>query len=157
MRNSVWSSDVLSSDLVHPSRTDPDEPYDAAVEAFTRAVVEDAVFVADLERFLAEHRIVELGRTTSLAQATLLLTSPGVPDIYQGTELWDHSLVDPDNRRPVDHHQRSRLLDELGDAGPADALAHLDDGGAKLWTIATILRHRRRDPAPFPSPTYRPN
>src|SRR3546814_9925202 len=63
-----------------------------------------------------------LGRTTSLAQATLLLTSPGVPDIYQGTELWDHSLVDPDNRRPVDHDQRSRLLDELVDAGPADAL-----------------------------------
>src|SRR3546814_7396570 len=57
---------------------------------------------------------------------------------------------------PVDHDQRSRLLDELVDAGPADALAHLDDGGAKLWTIATILRHRRRDPAPFRSSTYRP-
>src|SRR3546814_12877699 len=97
-----------------------------------------------------------LGRTTSLAQATLLRTSPGVPDSYQGTELWDHSLVDPDNRRPVDHHQRSRLLDELVDAGPADALAHLDDGGAKLWTIPTILRPRRLDPAPFRSSTYRP-
>src|SRR3546814_15536789 len=131
MRNSVWSSDVLSSDLVHPSRTDPDEPYDAAVEAFTRAVVEDAVFVADLERFLDEHRIVELGRTTSLAQATLLLTSPGVPDIYPGTELWDHSMVDPDNRRPVDHPQRSRLLVEQVDTGQADALAHLHDGSRR--------------------------
>src|SRR3546814_8508165 len=57
---------------------------------------------------------------------------------------------------PVDHDQRSRLLDELVDAGPADALAHLDDGGAKRWTIATILRHRRREPAPFRSSTYRP-
>src|SRR3546814_5158714 len=97
-----------------------------------------------------------LGRTTSLAQATLLRTSPGVPDSYQGTELWDHSLVDPDNRRPVDHDQRSRLLDELVAAGPPDALAHLDDGGTKLWTIATILRHRRLDPAPFRTSTHRP-
>ena len=67
----------------------------------------------DLERFLAEHRIVERGRVNSLAQTALLLTCPGVPDIYQGTELWDLSLVDPDNRRPVDYDARRRLLAEL--------------------------------------------
>src|SRR3546814_20894906 len=98
---------------VHTSWTDPDEPYDAAVEAFTRAVVEDAVFVADLERFLDEHRIVERGRTTSLAQATLLLTSPGVTDNDKGTELLDHSLDDPDTRRPGDKHTRSRARRSL--------------------------------------------
>ena len=63
----------------------------------------DQDFVADLEAFLAEHRLVERGRVSSLAQTTLLLTCPGVPDLYQGTELWDLSLVDPDNRRPVDY------------------------------------------------------
>ena len=138
------------------SWTVPDAAYDADVESFVRAAMADERFIADLEGFLADHRLVELGRHTSLAQMALLLTSPGVPDLYQGTELWDLSLVDPDNRRPVDHAERRRLLDELAVADAATALDHLDDGGAKLWLIAQILRHRRRHPEPFRSPTYEP-
>jgi (1->4)-alpha-D-glucan 1-alpha-D-glucosylmutase len=138
------------------SWTNPDAAYDADVEAFVRAVMADDRFGADLEAFLADHRLVELGRRTSLAQMALLLTSPGVPDLYQGTELWDLSLVDPDNRRPVDHALRGRLLAELAGAEAATALDHLDDGGAKLWLIARILRHRRRHPEPFRSRTYEP-
>ena len=134
--------------------TTPDPAYESAVERFTRAVLADAGFVADLEGFLVEHRLVERGRRTSLSQLALLLTAPGVPDLYQGSELWDLSLVDPDNRRPIDHDLRRRLLDELVGAGPDVALAHLDDGGAKLWLIARVLRHRRRNPDPFRSRTY---
>ena len=88
---------------VHTSWTDPNAGYDDALAAFVSAVLGDPVFVADLEAFLAEHRLVERGRVTSLAQTALLLTCPGVPDLYQGTEVWDLSLVDPDNRRPVDY------------------------------------------------------
>jgi (1->4)-alpha-D-glucan 1-alpha-D-glucosylmutase len=131
------------------SWTNPDPTHDAEVEGFVRAVMADDSFVAHLEGFLGEHSLVELGRRTSLAQTALLLTSPGVPDLYQGSELWDLSLVDPDNRRPVDHGLRQRLLDELHDADAPTALGHLDDGGAKLWLIARILRHRRHHPEPF--------
>jgi (1->4)-alpha-D-glucan 1-alpha-D-glucosylmutase len=138
------------------SWTTPDPAYDADVEAFVRGALRDEAVVADLEAFLAEHRLVELGRRTSLAQMALLLTCPGVPDLYQGTELWDLSLVDPDNRRPVDHDERRRLLDELHGADHTTALGHLDDGGAKLWLIAQILRHRRRHPDPFRSSSYEP-
>jgi (1->4)-alpha-D-glucan 1-alpha-D-glucosylmutase len=141
---------------LHTSWTNPDPAYDDAVTAFTDAIVADAAFVEELERFLAEHRIVELGRLTSLAQMALLVTAPGVPDVYQGTELWDNSLVDPDNRRPVDHAQRAALLDALVAAPPEQALAHLDDGGAKLWLLAQVLRHRRRHPEPYRSPRYEP-
>ena len=141
---------------VQTSWAAPDQAYDAAVESFVTAVMADGLFGADLEAFLAEHRIVELGRATSLAQTVLLLTSPGVPDLYQGTELWDLSLVDPDNRRPVDHDLRRRMLDELRDADADSALDHLDDGGVKLWVIGKVLGHRRRHPGLFQGTTYEP-
>jgi (1->4)-alpha-D-glucan 1-alpha-D-glucosylmutase len=140
----------------HTSWTAPDAGYDADVEAFVRSVLRDARFVDDLEGFLAEHRLVDRGRLTSLAQTALLLTGPGVPDLYQGTELWDLSLVDPDNRRPVDHALRAALLDELQQASPEEALAHLDDGGTKLWLIAQVLRHRRRHPGHLERGRYEP-
>ncbi|MGN6796114.1 MAG: malto-oligosyltrehalose synthase [Streptosporangiaceae bacterium] len=142
---------------VHTSWIDPDPGYDDALSAFVDAVLADQVFVADLENFLAEHRLVELGRVTSLAQLTLLLTCPGVPDIYQGAELWDLSLVDPDNRRPVDYAVRSALLADLTGAGPDDALARTDVGGPKLWLISRALGYRRRHPAIFgPGSDYHP-
>jgi len=141
---------------LHTSWTAPDPDHDEALVRFVSAIVGDECFVAELEAFLADHRIVELGRRTSLAQTALLITAPGVPDVYQGTELWDLSLVDPDNRRAVDHVLRQRILDEVLDASPEDAIARLDDGGAKLWLLARVLRHRRRHPAPYQSHRYAP-
>src|SRR5690606_2088171 len=91
---------------VHTSWTDPVPEYDEAVEMFVRDALANDEFTADLERFLAQERLVERGRRNSLAQTALLLTAPGVPDLYQGTELWDLSLVDPDNRRPVNYSLR---------------------------------------------------
>ncbi|MGK2948841.1 MAG: malto-oligosyltrehalose synthase [Acidimicrobiales bacterium] len=139
---------------VHTSWTEPDPAYDTALAAFVAAVTDDRAFVADLERFLEESNVVTAGRTTSLALTTLLLTSPGVPDLYQGSELWDLSLVDPDNRRPVDHGRRGELLAELQHADPAVAMASHEEGGSKLWLTHRLLQHRRAHPAVYRGQHY---
>jgi len=143
-RAAAFMAKAVREAKVRTSWTDPDPGYDEAVSAFVAALLADREFVADLESFLAEHRLVELGRVSSLAQVTLLLTCPGIPDLYQGTEVWDLSLVDPDNRRPVDYAARGQLLDALADAGPEAALARADEGGPKLWLIHRLLGHRHR-------------
>jgi (1->4)-alpha-D-glucan 1-alpha-D-glucosylmutase len=142
---------------VHTSWTDPDPGYEQKVDEFTASILADEDFVADLEEFVAGQQLVERGRVSSLAQVALLLTCPGVPDIYQGTELWDLSLVDPDNRRPVDYAARERLLDALAGAGPEEALALAEEGGPKLWLIHRLLAHRRRHPQAYgPRSGYEP-
>jgi len=91
------------------------------------------------------------GWSNSLGQKLVQLTMPGVPDVYQGTELWEDSLVDPDNRRPVDFASRVRLLQSLGDGPP-----QIDEtGAAKLWLTRRALRLRRRHPDWF-SGGYQP-
>ncbi|MGH2688700.1 MAG: malto-oligosyltrehalose synthase, partial [Actinomycetota bacterium] len=137
---------------VHTSWIDPVAAYDDALASFVRSVLADDAFVADLESFLREQRLVEHGRVTSLAQTALLLTCPGVPDIYQGTELWDRSLVDPDNRRPVDYALRRRVL--AGVAAPGAPPPAPDDEGAKAWLVAGLLHHRRRRPEAYASREY---
>jgi len=86
----------------------------------------------------------------------LLLTCPGVPDLYQGSEVWDLSLVDPDNRRPVDYERLAGVLSEIRSAGPSDVLARADEGAPKLWLITRLLEQRRIDPDVFGSPSYAP-
>ena len=141
---------------VYTSWTAPVDDYDQSVEGFVRAVVADRVFTDDLERFLVECEIVARGRRNSLAQTTLLLTCPGVPDLYQGSELWDLSLVDPDNRRSVDYELRREILmrTETGDA--RDALADSESGAPKQWMIRRLLDHRRLEPRCYESSTYEP-
>ena len=148
-RAAAFMAKAAKEAKVHTSWIDPNVGYDDALAAFVEAVLSDDGFVANLEAFLAEHRLVELGRVNSVAQTALLLTCPGVPDLYQGTEVWDLSLVDPDNRRPVDYDARRRLLDTLAGAGPETALAHGDEGGQKLWLIHRLLGHRRRHPGVY--------
>lgn len=121
----------------------PDDAYDECLAAFAAAVLADPLFVTDLEGFVAT--LAPHGSINSLSATLLKLTSPGVPDIYQGTELWDFSLVDPDNRRAVDYALRRRLLD----AARAGVLsrtwaAGVTMGTAKLGLIATTLALRRR-------------
>jgi len=94
--------------VTHTSWSAPDEAYEAALSAFATGALAEAAFIADVERFLVP--VVSAAQVSSIAQTLLKLTVPGVPDIYQGTDLWDHSLVDPDNRRPVDFERRLRLL-----------------------------------------------
>ncbi|MGX1793112.1 malto-oligosyltrehalose synthase [Microbacterium sp. NPDC055312] len=106
-----------------------------------------------LERFVAE--IMGYGRSNSLSAKVLQLTGPGVPDVYQGTELWDLSLVDPDNRRPVDFARRGRMLAELDAAVAEGDLPAIDDSGAaKMLVTSRALRLRRDHPELFT--VYRP-
>jgi len=101
--------------------------------------------------------LVAPGRVNSLAQTLLKLTCPGVPDIYQGTELWDTSLVDPDNRRPVDYAARRALLRRLEGATPEEVMAEAESGLPKLWVIQRALSLRRSSPVPLAGETqYRP-
>jgi (1->4)-alpha-D-glucan 1-alpha-D-glucosylmutase len=148
-RVNAFAQKAAKEAKVHTSWTDPHADYDDALSAFTAALLRDRGFVADLEAFLAEHRLIERGRVNSLAQVALLLTCPGIPDLYQGTEVWDLSLVDPDNRRPVDFAARRLLLDDLAGAGPQAALARCSEGAPKLWLIHRVLGHRGRHPGAY--------
>jgi (1->4)-alpha-D-glucan 1-alpha-D-glucosylmutase len=138
---------------VHTSWTDPEEDYDRAVDGFVRDVLGDECFVAELVAFLESTALVERGRRNSLAQTALLLACPGVADVYQGTELWDLSLVDPDNRRPVDFDVRRSLLraDE-----PPPELSRDERGLAKLRLVRAMLRDRRARPGRYRDPVYEP-
>ncbi|MGI8808024.1 MAG: malto-oligosyltrehalose synthase [Acidimicrobiales bacterium] len=138
----------------HTSWVAPDSAYDEALARFVRAVLADGAFTADLAAFTAP--LVAAGRRTSLAQTLLKLTSPGVPDIYQGTELWDLSLVDPDNRRPVDYDARRRLLDKVAGASAAEVLDWEDEGAPKLWVTHRALDVRRRLDGCFVGGRYEP-
>ncbi|MFA9444568.1 malto-oligosyltrehalose synthase [Egicoccus sp. AB-alg6-2] len=125
-----------------------DERYEAELEAYVRGVLADEEIVTTLEALL--DRLRPAGWLTSLAQTLLKLTSPGVPDVYQGCELWDLSLVDPDNRRPVDFDHRREILKELqADAHPIELLARMDEGASKLWVTHRALQVRKRLPEAF--------
>jgi (1->4)-alpha-D-glucan 1-alpha-D-glucosylmutase len=146
---------------VRTSWTTPDADYENALRAFV-----DAAF--ELENFRMvflplQREVARLGVHNSLVQATLKLTAPGVPDIYQGSELWDLNLVDPDNRRPVDYAARAALLEELRTqwtASPAQTLrARLsawEDGAIKLLVTWRLLELRRELPRLFARGDYRP-
>ncbi|WP_204332023.1 malto-oligosyltrehalose synthase [Geodermatophilus sabuli] len=124
--------------------TDQDEEFEAQLHELVDAAFDDEATNAAIEDVVA--RIAPFGRSNSLSQKLLQLTMPGVPDVYQGTELWDLSLVDPDNRRPVDYDLRRRLLAGLdgGEVPPVD-----DTGAAKLLVVSRVLRARRDSPELF--------
>lgn len=128
---------------------DPDPEFDAAVEAWPDAVLGDTRLAADIAAFVLA--IQPAGWSNSLGQKLTQLAGPGVPDVYQGTELWDYSLVDPDNRRPVDFALRRALLARIDDGWlpPVDAT-----GAAKLLLVTRVLRLRRQRPELFTG--YRP-
>ena len=139
-----------------PPGPTPNEAYEEALKEFVAGLLGDREFVADLEGFVEP--LIEPGRVNSLSQALIKLTAPGVPDIYQGNELWDLSLVDPDNRRPVDYEVRRKLLAELaGGPTPEAILGRSDEGLPKLWLTRQALHLRRRRPELFgPEGDYTP-
>jgi (1->4)-alpha-D-glucan 1-alpha-D-glucosylmutase len=139
----------------HTSWTDPDPEFDVALEVFVREILGDPEFTGDLDGFVGP--LIPAGRVNSLASTVLKLTSPGVPDMYQGTELWDLSLVDPDNRRPVDYEARRKMLDFVTAASHDEVLERMDEGAPKLFVIHRILALRSRRPELFDRrATYRP-
>jgi (1->4)-alpha-D-glucan 1-alpha-D-glucosylmutase len=142
---------------IHTSWISPNEAYDAGTAAFVEGVLRrDGEFVEELTQL---HRIIaRLGMVNSLAQTLLKLACPGVPDIYQGQELWDFSLVDPDNRRPVDYALRQGMLDGLveWDGVAGELLAGWEDGRIKLFITHRTLRLRRERPNLFAKGDYLP-
>jgi (1->4)-alpha-D-glucan 1-alpha-D-glucosylmutase len=141
---------------VHTSWVDPVAGYEEAMEGFVRSLLADPAFLMDLEQFLIDERIVARGRRNSLAQTTLCLTCPGVPDLYQGTELWDLSLVDPDNRRAVDYAERRAQLALVAQNSPGAMDDRADTGYVKLWLIHRLFEHRRRRDQLYTSADYGP-
>ncbi len=139
----------------HTSWTRPDPDYEKAGREFALALLADTRFRSELEQFLAP--LIPAGRINSLSQTLLRLVYPGVPDIYQGSELWNLSLVDPDNRRPVDFAHRRELLDQLPKLSPEQIMARMDEGLPKLWLLRQGLHLRRRRSELFgPRGGYRP-
>ncbi len=129
------------------SWTSPDPAYDESLEQFVRATLADAAANAEIDAFVRSQ--VDAGGRAALGQVALELTAPGVPDIYQGGELWDLSLVDPDNRRPVDYEHRRRLLQELATVEASAAWERRSEGVPKLWLVHRLLELRRQRPTAF--------
>ena len=132
---------------VRTTWTSNNSEYEDALNSYLERLLDDQAFTSDLTDFVAE--ITYAGRVNSLAQTLLKHTSPGVPDLYQGGELWDLSLVDPDNRRPVDYALRSRLLAELKSLDATQIMARIDEGLPKLWLVHQALTLRQQHPAWF--------
>ena len=146
-----WLEKALREAKRHTGWAVPDEAYEGAAQAFLAGVLDPARPVAaELAAFAA--RIAPAGAANSLAQLTLRLTMPGVPDLYQGTEFWDFSLVDPDNRRPVDFPARAAALG----TAPASAVGAWRDGRVKLAVLARLLELRGKQPDLFARGTYTP-
>jgi (1->4)-alpha-D-glucan 1-alpha-D-glucosylmutase len=150
---------------VNTSWINPNEAYDEALQAFVARILEPGPgnrFLADFVSF--QGFIARQGMANSLAQTLIKITAPGVPDFYQGTEVWDFSLVDPDNRRPVDFALRAALLAQLRERIAAGDLASLardlveqwPDGRIKLYTIHRALTCRRAAPDLFQAGDYVP-
>jgi (1->4)-alpha-D-glucan 1-alpha-D-glucosylmutase len=124
------------------SWTQPNKEFEEALKTFIERIMNTPAFVSELERFVG--RVLEAGRINSLAQTLLKYTAPGVPDTYQGSELWDLSLVDPDNRRPVDYDLRRGMLSELQRGMNVDEIMRrMDSGMPKMYVAHKALRLRR--------------
>lgn len=142
-----FAQKAMREEKRHTSWTRPEAEYEAAVESFVNGISTDERFLARTESFVQTIRM--RGWHNSLAATILRFTVPGVPDIYQGCELWDHSLVDPDNRRPIDYDQRIKLLDALDGLKPGAAFDDWENGLAKLYVIKSCLVLRRTYPDAF--------
>lgn len=146
----------------HTSWINPNESYENAVTAFVNAVLAsgpDNQFLNDLRQFVQP--IMRIGVFTALSQQLLKLTAPGVPDLYQGSEFWDLSLVDPDNRRPVDFVIRIAAMDQLANREPSvelatELLTNLSSGFIKLWLTHRALVHRAEHTHLYTRGSYTP-
>ncbi len=171
-RLTAYMHKALKEAKLNTSWITPNEAYEAATARFIERTLTGATapaFLAQFAPFAAQ--VARAGMLNSLAQQVLKLTSPGVPDLYQGTELWDLSLVDPDNRRPVDFERRRQFLAEVapwiavdGDGSRTDErirqldewLASWPDGRIKLYMTALTLGARRAWPDLFAAGGYQP-
>ena len=147
---------------LHTSWIRPDEAYEQALDGFVAALLEPGSEF--LDRFLPfQRKLAFYGAVNGLAQVLLKIASPGVPDFYQGCELWNFSMVDPDNRRPVDYRRRIELLDQQQNRAPEDLAGMVAElardprqDAAKLYVVWKSLRFRRDHAALFEEGEYIP-
>jgi (1->4)-alpha-D-glucan 1-alpha-D-glucosylmutase len=142
---------------MHTSWTAPDEDFEDAVQAY----VETALDPARSEKFLTDFLafcwpLFVAGALNGLAQTLIKVTAPGVPDIYQGSELWDLSLVDPDNRRPVDFEVRAKYVEANNGLDLRELMTDWRSGAIKLWLLHAALNYRAQHAALFESGEYVP-
>ncbi len=161
-RLKTFAQKALREAKVHTSWLAPNDAYENACLAFIDGILEDEKgFLRDFLEF--QRQVMRAGLTNALSQALLKICAPGVPDFYQGSELWDLSLVDPDNRRPVDFRKRGAFLDELRKAETHDVAGLLreltsnwEDGRIKLYLTYKALNFRRAHPELFLHGDYIP-
>ena len=162
-----FAQKALREAKLHTGWDRPDEAYEQAVAAFVDRILDEKQAAEFLKSFQAfQARISEWGMLNSLSQTLLKLTAPGVPDTYQGSELWDFSMVDPDNRRPVDYALRRSMLLELSRAAHAAGsdrrsflralLDRKSDGRIKMLIHWLALTERQRRPDLFARGAYFP-
>lgn len=150
-----WQEKAVREAKLRSNWTDPNSEYEGACQDYLRALLlgdESRTLRTDIAEAAAT--LAPSGALNSLTQTLLRMTTPGVPDLYQGTDYWDFSLVDPDNRRPVDFDARRSSFNL--DARPAELLANWKDGRIKQWLIARTLRARRNEPRLFTDGQYLP-
>ena len=156
-RIQAYMAKALHEAKINTSWIQPNEEWDAAMRDFAGKILEANPRNKFLPIFLpVAKEIARLGTINSLTQTLLKLTSPGVPDIYQGNEIWDYSLVDPDNRRPVDYQLRQRMLNGLATARPDELMPTWPDGRVKMFLTQLVLRFRREHPGLFERGEYLP-
>ena len=142
---------------VHSTWQSPDCAYEDAVLSFIDDVAEEQKSDAFFSAFLPfQEKVARLGVQNSLVQLTLKLTAPGVPDVYQGSELWDLSMVDPDNRRPVDYERRVQVGEQIENKPAGDLLRDWRDGAIKMLVTAKLLRLRAAYADLFANGKYEP-
>ena len=147
---------ALREAKVNSSWIEPNQAWDDAVRDFVADILSPKRaprFLESIESFAKP--VAQLGAINSLSQLVLKVTAPGVPDFYQGNEIWDFSLVDPDNRRPIDYALRRELLASLAaNPSPAELLENWQDGRIKLFVTQRLLRFRREHPGLFQQGDY---
>jgi (1->4)-alpha-D-glucan 1-alpha-D-glucosylmutase len=146
---------ALREGKTHSSWIDVNEEYESAVLSFVDSLYANEEFLKDFTRF--QKKIAYSGALSSLSQLVLKITSPGVPDFYRGTDMWDFSLADPDNRRPVDFASRMQTLSELQKrVRPKELLKNWSDGRLKMYVTWKLLHFRRDHPGLFREGEYIP-
>jgi (1->4)-alpha-D-glucan 1-alpha-D-glucosylmutase len=154
---------ALKEAKIHTNWTNPDEIYENTVKEFIKRIltIESTDFLKHFEQFCRP--VIKMGLYNSLSQLLLKMTVPGIPDFYQGNELWEFTLVDPDNRRPVDYSYRKYTLDTIQQKKQSQLeeflghlITHIEDGQIKLFVTMQVLRLRREHPLLFQQGGYIP-
>ncbi|SDL17089.1 maltooligosyl trehalose synthase [Salinimicrobium catena] len=158
-RSEAYLQKALREAKVHSSWAEPNTDYETAVFDFLKCLLREEKFLSSFLPF--QKKVMAYGVLKSLGQCLIKVTAPGIPDIYQGTELWDLSYVDPDNRRPVDYELRKKYLSEISGLGSEDTREYLQNlkkryssGKIKMYCLFKALKERRQFPGVFEQGEY---